>query len=98
MAGALRDEPHDVPHDAGDVEVLWRVDRRDPCGTQLRDVLLGNDPADDDRCLDAFGSQPLDDVGDQRAVRPERIDRPTTCTPSCSAEAAIWAGVSRIPS
>ena len=29
---------------------------------------------------------------------PDRIDRPITCTPSCSAEAAIWAGVMRIPS
>src|SRR6185437_3927231 len=37
-------------------------------------------------------------AGISSRCEPERIDRPITCTPSCSAEAAIWAGVKRIPS
>ena len=37
-------------------------------------------------------------AGISSRCEPERIDRPITWTPSCSAEAAICAGVRRMPS
>jgi len=37
-------------------------------------------------------------AGMSSRCEPDRIDRPITCTPSCRAEAAIWAGVRRMPS
>src|SRR5262249_19652001 len=37
-------------------------------------------------------------AGISRPCDPDRIERPITCTPSCNADAAIWAGVRRMPS
>ena len=56
-AVALGDERDDVAHDLREVEVLRRVDRGDAGGLQRRDVGLGDDPADDDRRVDAGVAQ-----------------------------------------
>ena len=69
-----------------EVEVLGRVDRGDAGRLQRRDVGLGDDPADDDRRVDArarAARRPRSGISSR--CEPERIDRPTTWTPSCSA-------------
>ena len=98
-AVALRHQGHDVAHDLRQVEVLGRVDRRDAGRAQRLDVGLGDDPADHDGRVDAAVAQRLHAPrGSSSRCEPERIDRPTTCTPSCSALAAICVGVRRMPS
>jgi hypothetical protein len=73
-AVALGHERHDVAHDPREVEVLRRVDGRDAGLLQRRDVGLGDDPADDDRRVDAGLLEPVDDRRDELAVR-AREDR-----------------------
>ena len=73
-AVALRHQRHDVAHDLRQVEVLGRVDRRDAGRLQRLDVGLGDDPADDDRRVDAAVAQRLHHGRDQLAVR-AREDR-----------------------
>ncbi len=68
-AVADADQLHDVAHDAREVEVLGRVHAGHAGALQRRDVLVGDDPADDHGRLHAGLAQRVDHGGDQLAMR-----------------------------
>jgi hypothetical protein len=92
------DERDDVAHDLRQVEVLGRVDRRDAGGLQRLDVGVGDDPADDDRRVDAGLAQRLDDARDELAVRARQDRQADDVDALLQRGRAICAGVSRMPS
>src|SRR6202789_1830803 len=68
----------DRAEDAVDLEILWRVDRRDACGLQSAHVGGWNDPADDERHVFKAGPaqefQHLFGEGDMRARQDRQAD------------------------
>ena len=63
------DQLDDLAHDPVDVEVLGRVDAVDAGLAQALGVGRGDDPADDDRHVDALLAEPAHHLGDQLEVR-----------------------------
>ena len=92
------DQLDDVAHDAGDVEVLRRVHGRDAGLLSSATSCSGMIPPTTTGALTPASCSASITAGISSRCEPDRIDRPITCTPSCSAEAAIWAGVRRMPS
>ena len=87
------DEVDDVLHRRAGQE-----DALDASVLQLRDVDVGNDPADDDQhVVEPFSSSSSITRGQMCMCAPDRIDRPMTSASSCSAAATICSGVCRRP-
>ena len=80
---ALGDESDDVAHDPRDLEVLRRVDRGDAGGLAAAATSAsGMIPPTTTGTSTPRVAQRVDDAGISSRCEPERIDRPTTWTPS----------------
>ena len=83
-AVALRHQLHDVAHDPADLEVLRRVDarRRRRSSSAASSAAGMIPPTTTGTSTPASRSSSHHAPGSARACEPDRIDRPTTCTPS----------------
>ena len=99
LVGRRLHDPHDVGHDAVDLEILGRVDGGHAGVLERAGILGRDDAADHDRDVPEPGrAHARDHVLHQRHVRAGQDRQADTCAPCSRAAATISAGVRRMPS